>query len=74
MRAGTGQASNSSSATSKSSANRHRSGRRSGQEMTPTFNLPCSDITVMFSPQPWNSGPSVHRFRRRRVGFGATQL
>jgi len=52
VRAGTAHSSNSSSATSKSSASRHRSASRSGHEITPTFNLPSSDITVMFSPQP----------------------
>ena len=52
VRAGSAHASNSSRATLKLSANRHRSGIRSGQEMTPTFSLPSSDITVMFSPQP----------------------
>ena len=50
--AGTAHSSNCSSATSKSSASRHRSGTRSGQERTPTFNFPLSDITVMFRPQP----------------------
>ena len=45
-------ASNSSSA----SANSHRSGSSSGQEMMPTLSLPLSDITVMFSPEPWNIG------------------
>src|SRR6267378_7941769 len=58
MRAGPAHSSNSSSATSKSSTSRHRSGSKSGHEMTPTFSFPFSDIAVTLSPQPWNSGPS----------------
>ena len=26
--------------------------------MIPTSSLPVSDITVMFSPEPWKTGPS----------------
>ena len=65
-RAGTAHSDNSSSAVLKSSANRHRSGSRSGQEMMPTFSLPFSDITVTFRPQPWNSGPSRDTLPRLR--------
>src|SRR4029077_11870410 len=46
------------SATSKSSAMSHRSGSNSGHDTMPTSSLPVSDITVMFSPEPWKIGPS----------------
>ena len=36
----------------------HRSGSSSGQEIRPTSSLPLSDITVMFTPDPWKIGPS----------------
>ena len=45
-------------ATSKASAMSHRSGTSSGQDTIPMSRLPASDITVMFSPEPWKIGPS----------------
>ena len=40
----------------------HRSGSSSGHDTMPTSSVPFSDITVMFSPEPWKIGPErVHR-------------
>src|SRR6185437_15047634 len=42
------------------SARSQRSGTKSGQHTKPTSSLPLSDMTTVWSPQPWTIGPKAY--------------